>query len=114
MPRYITSTLAPSGINSVFDLQSLPTTKSVSLWIRIELLFYSGKALVLDARVDTAPWPANGNPSDIGCGLVHSPLTKKTSAKSSMLGGKEVINKISTCSDWSKKKTRIRFWSTES
>lgn len=112
MPRYITSTLAPSGINSGFDLQSLPTSKSVSLWIRIELLFYSGKALVLDARVDTAPWPANGNPSDIGCGLVHSPQTK-TSAKSSMLEDKEVINKISTCSYWSKK-TRIRFWSTES
>lgn len=112
MPRYITSTLAPLGINSGFDLQSLATSKSVSLWIRIELLFYSGKALVLDARVDTAPWPANGNPSDIGCGLVHSPQTK-TSAKSSMLEDKEVINKISTCSDWSKK-TRIRFWSTES
>lgn len=113
MPGYITSTLAPSGINSGFDLQSVPTSKSVSLWIRIELLFYSGKALVLDARVDTASWPAKGKPSDIGCGLVHSPQTKKTSAKSSMLEDKEVINKISTCSDWSKK-TRIRFWSTES
>lgn len=113
MPRYITSTLTPSGVNSGFDLQSLPTSQSVSLWIRIELLFYSGKALVLDARVDTASWPANGKPSDIGCGLVHSPQTKKTSAKSSMLEDKEVINKISTCLDWNKK-TRIRFWSTES